>query len=108
MHIIGNFWVETCILYFLPYLFKKTFPRHWVKEKVVRKISSLGRISDMPSLLGVGVFCGYGERVCISLPEVPGDRGGLIGNLELATRKDRLSERSQISQKDFGWKTLGP
>jgi len=42
-----------------------------------------------------------------SFREVQYDRGRTHWKLK-ATREERESERSQISQKDFGWRNAGP
>jgi len=59
------------------------------------------------SLLGEGkCCCGLASESASSLPGSPG-WPRTYWKLS-ATRKERESERSQISQKDFAWKTLGP
>jgi len=69
---------------------QKTFPRHRAKERVLRKISSPGRVADMPSLLGEGECSAVmASESAIRYMKVPGDRGGHTGSLELTTRKAR-------------------
>jgi len=90
--------------------------RNLAEEKFVRKISSSGSVANMPYLcndrgqkagnMGEGEYCsGFGKRVSQFITgkiSVTGDP------LEpWATREEKESERSQISQKDFGWRNAG-
>jgi len=85
-------------------------PKESGRREEVRNISTLSRIAGMPYLcngwgqwagnMGKGVCCfGFGERVRQLITE----KSSVTENpLKLrVTRKERESERSQISQKDF-------
>jgi len=89
---------------FCPTLFKK---RHWAKERVVRKISSPGLVAGMPYLCWAkeSVAAVTVSESAVRYREVPGDRGGPTGSLELRVR---IGSRRGPSQMDFGWKTQGP
>jgi len=95
---IGNFWAKRN-LYFvfsapsLPPSVQQTFQRHWAKERVVRKISSQGRVA------GMSYICWAKESVATVLAsestvryrEVQGDRGGHTGSLGLRGRRENWS-----------------
>jgi len=61
-----------------------TFPRHWAKERVVRKTSSPVCVTGMSSLLGEGECSAVmASEFAVRHREVPGNRGGPTGSLEL-------------------------
>jgi len=76
---------------------QKTFPRHWAKERVVRKILSPGRVVGMPYLSWAkgSIAAVMASKSAVRYWEVLGDRGGPTGSLEPCG-------------KNFGWKTSGP
>jgi len=76
MQIIGNFGIETYILYFLLSQFKKRPTPLGKRASYEKDFVSRSCIGYALSLLGKGeCCCGYGERVCSSSLEVSGDRG---------------------------------
>jgi len=102
-------------------LFLRGNRRNLAAEEVVRKISFPRRVADVSNLsngrsqwggnIGKGECCTVApvlaSESASSLPGSPAWLGTRWKLIAIATRKDRESERSQISLKNFGWRNAG-